>query len=772
MALPSNVGFGKVTGVFLHVPGDGSDTGSDPDGVPLAGLTVTFSASVTRVKNVSADPPVTIIIDTVMCTTDDNGVLVDPMGNEGVWLVASTDPDLDPTGWTWTATICSGTVDRFSTTFSLDVGQTLDLTTLIPVPSSPGTELAAWQQVVAQIRGEFQSLADEAAASASAAAVSAADARDRVLEHRVQDTWLPYSMDGGVVSVDLTIDAGATATVPVKFRIGRFALAPAVTATPYSNSNLGVSVVDVTLDGCTIQVKNLSSALVTLDRIHWHAVQMERPLNAGVQLIPGGGIGTLTPNLTRKVTYVQSSTDPGDADVRKLWNDQVMNNQLSSGEANLKGSIEHLGVRLPNCTTISLVVGWFLDFNTRTCKPMVELKNYHSQDSYTSGGVTYTREVEGNLIISQAQYDAKVAGGFVIDGETLEDEWSVAGLTRATADLLPVAYGESPSDADVVATIRYLTEQGYKVSLYPFLFGINGYDKPWRGRLTFDDATELSNFINGEWGYKNFIRHYLDLCADNGLAIDKFFVGSEMVGTTYSLPDEDYPFIDTLVELIEETHTKLPNAKATYAADWTEYHHDPANHLARPLDRVWAVADYVSIDAYFPLTETHTIDYDEIQAGWTSGEYWEYYYSGGDYTTRHPITSPDDAIKNISNWWATTHQDRGNQTEWVARSKQVLFSEIGFASVNATTVQPNKFVDPTSSESAYPRGSTEEADQVVQSVALRASLDWIATQPWTAGAYIWAWDTRPYPAFPNEDIWGDSVQWEKGHWIEGKNATQ
>lgn len=188
MALPSNVGFGKVTGAFLRATGDGSDADSDPDGVPLAGLTVKFSASVMRVKDTSADPPVTIIVDTVTCTTDDSGVLIDPMGNAGVWLVASTDPDLDPTGWTWTATISASTIPSFSTTFSLDVGQTLDLASLIPVPSNPGTQLAAWQAVVAQITGDVggaQSLVDAASASASAAAVSAteaAEARDEAQE--------------------------------------------------------------------------------------------------------------------------------------------------------------------------------------------------------------------------------------------------------------------------------------------------------------------------------------------------------------------------------------------------------------------------------------------------------------------------------------------------------------------------------------------------------------------------------------------------------------
>ena len=152
MALPSNVNYGHVTGKFLRAVADSSDTDMHPDGQPIVGLTVKFTASVTRVKNVTTTPPVTIIIDPIVGVTNGNGVLIDGQGREGVWLVASSDEDLNPTGWTWTATLSASSIDSFTTTFTLAPGQEVDLTTLIPVPSSPGTELTAWEAVVAEVK--------------------------------------------------------------------------------------------------------------------------------------------------------------------------------------------------------------------------------------------------------------------------------------------------------------------------------------------------------------------------------------------------------------------------------------------------------------------------------------------------------------------------------------------------------------------------------------------------------------------------------------------
>jgi len=38
-----------------------------------------------------------------------------------------------------------------------------------------------------------------------------------------------------------------------------------------------------------------------------------------------------------------------------------------------------------------------------------------------------------------------------------------------------------------------------------------------------------------------------------------------------------------------------------------------------------------------------------------------------------------------------------------------------------------------------------------------------------ARVFVWAWDARPYPAFPDLlDAWADGANWENGHWITGR----
>ena len=41
-----------------------------------------------------------------------------------------------------------------------------------------------------------------------------------------------------------------------------------------------------------------------------------------------------------------------------------------------------------------------------------------------------------------------------------------------------------------------------------------------------------------------------------------------------------------------------------------------------------------------------------------------------------------------------------------------------------------------------------------------------------AHVHVYAWDARPYPAFPNlTKIWGDGGNWQLGHWITGRAAS-
>jgi hypothetical protein len=42
----------------------------------------------------------------------------------------------------------------------------------------------------------------------------------------------------------------------------------------------------------------------------------------------------------------------------------------------------------------------------------------------------------------------------------------------------------------------------------------------------------------------------------------------------------------------------------------------------------------------------------------------------------------------------------------------------------------------------------------------------------TSRIYPWAWDARPFPAFPlRDDLWSDGVNWDRGHWLNGRLAS-
>lgn len=166
MALPANVNFCTVTGRFIRAVADSTDADRTPDGMPVSGLTVVFTASVNPpvVRNVAES--VTVVIDPITCTTDTSGVLLGPDGTPGVMLVASDDPDLDPHGWTWTATVSGGTFPRISTTFIAPSDGTVDLATVIPIPPSPGAQISQWQAAVTTTitaRDETVVLRDEVA---------------------------------------------------------------------------------------------------------------------------------------------------------------------------------------------------------------------------------------------------------------------------------------------------------------------------------------------------------------------------------------------------------------------------------------------------------------------------------------------------------------------------------------------------------------------------------------------------------------------------------
>ena len=108
--------------------------------------------------------------------------------------------------------------------------------------------------------------------------------------------------------------------------------------------------------------------------------------------------------------------------------------------------------------------------------------------------------------------------------------------------------------------------------------------------------------------------------------------------------------------------------------------------------------------------------------------------------------------------------------------------EYGCGAIDKGTNEPNKFIDSKSSESSFPNYSNGLRDDLNQFQYLRATSGYWndpANNPMSEvyggpmvdmdHAYVWAWDARPYPFFPNQsDLWRDGENYLRGHWVTGR----
>src|SRR5690606_35249200 len=109
--------------------------------------------------------------------------------------------------------------------------------------------------------------------------------------------------------------------------------------------------------------------------------------------------------------------------------------------------------------------------------------------------------------------------------------------------------------------------------------------------------------------------------------------------------------------------------------------------------------------------------------------------------------------------------------------------ELGCPAVDKGPNQPNVFPDAKSSENAMPYFSSGGRSDLAQSRFLAAHLEhWSAAgqaNPLSdiyggpmldpSDICIWAWDARPFPAFPvYGETWRDGDNWQLGHWLNGR----
>jgi hypothetical protein len=539
----------------------------------------------------------------------------------------------------------------------------------------------------------------------------------------------------------------------------------------------------------------------------------------GVALIPGTGEYGLA------TTPVHYSEGPG--------RNRTANMHSTSGLTDFATSLAQLGEELPAVGSVSLVVSWFgNDLRCGSCqlRPKVEqtLRDGVGMP-WRSGGIARSAaqvvpKVDGVSIYGGTPADASVieairairaAGKEVmfypfilmdqLEGNDLPDPWTGAGSQprlpwrgRITLSVAPGRAGSPDRSAAAAAEVAQ-----FFGSAQPEHFTANGERVVYSGP--------------DNWGYRRFILHYARLCAIAG-GVDAFCIGSEMRSLTQIRgPGNSFPAVEALKQLAQDVRTILgPQVKLSYAADWSEYFgYQTDGDLYFHLDPLWADpnVDFIGIDNYMPLSDwrdgeehadaewgsIYNIDY--LRANVQGGEGYDWYYDspeGALAQRRVPITdgAHDEPwvfrYKDLRSWWSNLHHERiggvrqANPTAWVPRSKPFRFTEFGAPAIDRGTNQPNKFVDPKSSESALPAWSSGRRDDLIQMQYYLAVTSYWADpdrnpiSPSYGGpmvdlghAHAWAWDARPFPEFPGQiAVWNDGENYGRGHWLNGRATNQ
>nr|WP_137829027.1 glycoside hydrolase/phage tail family protein [Methylobacterium sp. L1A1] len=492
------------------------------------------------------------------------------------------------------------------------------------------------------------------------------------------------------------------------------------------------------------------------------------------------------------------------------------------GQSDVIASLDALQALCPNLVRISVVVSWFgndLRAGHCTLTPRVdaERKTTKGAEWVVAG---YTRK---NAPATSRSGDVAAYGGTPSDASLTR---LVAELTRR--GLAPVLYPFVMMDVpagNALPDPRNPT--GYQPP-YPWRGRITCHPAPGRSGSpdgTREAADQVAAFFAGPQGYRAMILHYAGLAAGwaaAGSPLAGFILGSEFASLTRVRgPGGLAPAVEQFRRLAGEVRALLGASVAlVYAADWTEYgaQVDEGGASVRfPLDPLFAdpAITAIGIDYYPPLTDWRdgTDHRDAAAAGSVydraylrsrlgAGEAFDWFYASPEDRAaqkRTPITDGAYAqpwiyrAKDLVAWWSNPHVERVNgietgPTPWVPTSKPIWLTEIGVPAVDRGTNGPNVFPDPKSSENAAPPFSRGHRDDLIQVRGLEAILTRFdpaaddfepahnPVSPLYGGrmiapedVFVWAWDARPFPAFPAfRSVWSDAQNWALGHWITGR----
>ena len=542
----------------------------------------------------------------------------------------------------------------------------------------------------------------------------------------------------------------------------------------------------------------------------------------GVALIPGTGEYALA---TTPVNYLEG---PG---VRRSANVAT-----PRGETDFAVSLGELTRDLPELEAVSLVVSWFGDdLRCGRCRVRPKVEDVRFDGETMPWQVSGQSRAEAKQI---ARQDGRpVYGGTPCDAAVMEAIAAMKAvgkkvmfypfilMEQLAGNMLPDPYSDAQSQPALPWRGRITLEHAPGRPL-----SSDGTDDATTQVGAFFGAAKADDFAvsaegvrysgPAEWGFARFILHYAALCKAAG-GVDAFCIGSEMRGLTQIRGAGGvFVAVERLRQLAREVRAILgPEVKISYAADWSEYFgyapQDGSGDRFFHLDPLWSdeTIDFIGIDNYMPLSDWREgddhldrghwdsiYDADYLRANIEGGEGYDWYYrsqEARDLQIRTPITDGAHGepwvhrYKDLRGWWSNAHHERiggVRQTEptaWQPGSKPIWFTEYGCAAINKGTNQPNKFLDPKSSESRLPHYSDGGRDDYLQMQYLRAVTSYWAQpahNPVSADyggpmidmtrAFAWAWDARPFPAFPNDRArWSDGENYGRGHWLNGRTSN-
>lgn len=514
------------------------------------------------------------------------------------------------------------------------------------------------------------------------------------------------------------------------------------------------------------------------------------------------------------------------------------NTNTPSGKADFPTSLDMLTEELPNCRSASLIVSWFGDdLRCSDCQiePKVEQTGVDGEGMpWSVSGVS-----RANAALVPEQDGRPVYGGTPTDQSVKEALLALADsgksvtfypfilMEQMQGNTLPNPYDAGNPGQPVLPWRGRIT-----LSLAPGQAGSPDQSAAAEAEVAAffgvaapADFTATSEGVDytgpAEFSYRRFILHYAHLCAAAG-GVDAFLIGSELRGLTQIRGQGgSFPVVAGLIQLAADVRAILgPRVKVSYAADWTEYfgYQPPGagGDLLYHLDPLWADAniDFIAIDNYMPISDwrqgfdhkdaqdwdsIYNLDY--LKSNIMGGEGYDWYYHAPEAEAIQLRTDITDGAynepwvwryKDLKNWWTRSHHERVDglrnevPTAWVPGSKPIWFTEIGCAAIDKGTNQPNKFLDPKSSESSLPKHSTGRRDDFIQMQYLRAMYEFWAdpvNNPTDSvthvqmidmeRAHVWAWDARPFPFFPgNTELWSDGGNYGRGHWLNGRASSR